>query len=176
MLNSFGKHEDSQMSTQFEDIVAGNKAFAENFSSGDVPGKAAKKVLLITCMDCRIVPHRALGYELGDMKIIRNGGGQVHPSTESDAVIANNVLGCDKILVMQHTQCGMAAAKLEPLRELVNQNTGADTSEYNPPLISDQMAVLTADVEKLKNNPMIKPGTVVEGAFYHVETGKIEFI
>ena len=176
MLDSFRRTEESKMSDQFEDIVAGNEAFVSNFTSGEVPGKAAKNVLLITCMDCRIVPHKALGYELGDMKIIRNGGGQVHPSTEEEVVIANNVLGCDRILVMQHTKCGMAATKLEPLRELVTKNTGADTSGYNPPLISDQKAVLTADVEKLRNNPMIKPGTVVGGAFYYVETGKIDFI
>ena len=31
------------MSTQFEDIVAGNEAFVENFSSGDVPAKRQKK-------------------------------------------------------------------------------------------------------------------------------------
>ena len=131
-----------RMTSGFEDIAKGNSEFVACFTHGDVPGKPARNMLLITCMDCRIVPHQALGLTFGDMKVIRNGGGQVNPEVEKDVVIANNILECDRILIMQHTRCGMAAATLEKVREVVHANTGADVSEYYPDVISDQKAKL----------------------------------
>ena len=82
------------MTSGFEDIAKGNSEFVACFTHADVPGKPARNMLLITCMDCRIVPHQALGLTFGDMKVIRNGGGQVNPEVEKDVVIANNILEC----------------------------------------------------------------------------------
>jgi carbonic anhydrase len=113
---------------------------------------------------------------IGDMKVIRNGGGQLNSAVENDIVVANNVLDCDRILIMQHTQCGMAAATLESVRDTVQANTGVDASEFTPSVIENQMAKLTLDVETLRNNPMLKSNAVVQGAMYHVETGKVDFI
>ena len=165
-----------RMTSGFEDIVKGNSEFVAGFTHGDVPGKPARNMLLITCMDCRIVPHQALGLTFGDIKVIRNGGGQVNPEVEKDVVVANNILECDRILIMQHTRCGMAAATLEKVREVVYANTGADVSEFYPNVISDQKAKLVQDVETLKNNPMLKSDVVIEGAIYDVDTGRVEFI
>jgi carbonic anhydrase len=113
---------------------------------------------------------------IGDMKVIRNGGGQLNSAVESDIVVANNVLDCDRILIMQHTQCGMASATLESVRDTVQANTGVDASEFTPSVIENQMEKLTLDVETLRNNPMLKSNAVVQGAMYHVETGKVDFI
>jgi carbonic anhydrase len=77
---------------------------------------------------------------------------------------------------MQHTQCGMAAATLESVRDTVQANTGVDASEFTPSVIENQMEKLTLDVETLRNNPMLKSNAVVQGAMYHVETGKVDFI
>ena len=166
----------TNMTSGFKDIAEGNNNFVAGFAHGDVPGKPARNMLLITCMDCRIVPHQALGLTFGDMKVIRNGGGQVNPEVEKDVIVANNILECDRILIMQHTRCGMAAATLEKVREVVHANTGADVSEYYPDVISDQKAKLVQDVETLKNNPMLKSDVVIEGAIYDVDTGQVEFI
>ena len=164
------------MTTHFSDIQETNAAFVDSFSGQDVPGQPAKRMLLITCMDCRIVPHAALGVSIGDMKVIRNGGGQLNPEVEKDVVIANHVLSCDRILIMQHTRCGMAAATLDVVRELVHNNTGQDTSNFTPNVIANQQSKLEADVASLRNNPLLKSDVQVEGAIYDVDTGKINFI
>ena len=164
------------MTGDFSDIADSNAEFVSAFTGQNVPGLPAKKMLLLTCMDCRIIPHQVLGMSIGDMKVIRNGGGQLNSAVESDIVVANNVLDCDRILIMQHTQCGMAAATLESVRDTVQANTGVDASEFTPSVIENQMAKLTLDVETLRNNPMLKSNAVVQGAMYHVETGKVDFI
>ena len=164
------------MTGDFSDIADSNAEFVSAFTGQNVPGLPAKKMLLLTCMDCRIIPHQVLGMSIGDMKVIRNGGGQLNSAVEKDIVVANNVLDCDRILIMQHTQCGMAAATLESVRDTVQANTGVDASEFTPSVIENQMAKLTLDVETLRNNPMLKSNAVVQGAMYHVETGKVDFI
>jgi carbonic anhydrase len=164
------------MTGDFSDIADSNAEFVSAFTGQNVPGLPAKKMLLLTCMDCRIIPHQVLSMSIGDMKVIRNGGGQLNSAVESDIVVANNVLDCDRILIMQHTQCGMAAATLESVRDTVQANTGVDASEFTPSVIENQMAKLTLDVETLRNNPMLKSNAVVQGAMYHVETGKVDFI
>jgi carbonic anhydrase len=164
------------MTGDFSDIADSNAEFVSAFTGQNVPGLPAKKMLLLTCMDCRIIPHQVLGMSIGDMKVIRNGGGQLNSAVENDIVVANNVLDCDRILIMQHTQCGMAAATLESVRDTVQANTGVDASEFTPSVIENQMEKLTLDVETLRNNPMLKSNAVVQGAMYHVETGKVDFI
>ena len=164
------------MTGDFSDIGDSNAEFVSAFTGQNVPGLPAKKMLLLTCMDCRIIPHQVLGMSIGDMKVIRNGGGQLNSAVENDIVVANNVLDCDRILIMQHTQCGMAAATLESVRDTVQANTGVDASEFTPSVIENQMEKLTLDVETLRNNPMLKSNAVVQGAMYHVETGKVDFI
>jgi carbonic anhydrase len=164
------------MTGDFSDIADSNAEFVSAFTGQNVPGLPARNMLLLTCMDCRIIPHQVLGMSIGDMKVIRNGGGQLNSAVENDIVVANNVLDCDRILIMQHTQCGMAAATLESVRDTVQANTGVDASEFTPSVIENQMAKLTLDVETLRNNPMLKSNAVVQGAMYHVETGKVDFI
>ena len=164
------------MKGNFSDIAESNSDFAAAFSDQDVQGLPAKKMLLLTCMDCRIIPHQVLGMSIGDMKVIRNGGGQLNSAVESDIIVANNVLDCDRILIMQHTQCGMAAATLESVRASVQSNTGVDASQFTPSVIENQMEKLILDVETLRKNPMLKSNAVVQGAMYHVETGKVDFI
>ena len=45
----------------FDDVIVElqkrNENYVAHFSSSEVPGKAGIGVLLITCMDSRIVPH-----------------------------------------------------------------------------------------------------------------------
>ena len=164
------------MTGDFSDIADSNAEFVSAFTGQNVSGLPARNMLLLTCMDCRIIPHQVLGMSIGDMKVIRNGGGQLNSAVENDIVVANNVLDCDRILIMQHTQCGMAAATLESVRDTVQANTGVDASEFTPSVIENQMEKLTLDVETLRNNPMLKSNAVVQGAMYHVETGKVDFI
>ena len=166
----------NSMVDDFSDVAESNADYVTAFPGKDVPGLPAKKMLLLTCMDCRILPHQALGMELGDMKVLRNGGGQLNSAIESDIVLANHVLECDRILIMQHTRCGMAASTLESVREAVESNTGVDASQFTPSVIDNQMEKLTQDVKTLRSNPLLKSNVVVQGAMYDVDTGKVDFI
>ncbi len=92
-----------------EALQAANATYAASFDAEGVPGKAGQRLLLLTCMDSRIVPHAVFGLKEGDMKVIRNAGGQLNPEVVNDVVLASHVLDCECIVIMPHTRCAMAS-------------------------------------------------------------------
>ena len=65
------------MTQGFTDLLAANERYAARFTSGDLPGRAARGLAVVTCMDSRIEPLQMLGLSKGDAKILRNAGGRV---------------------------------------------------------------------------------------------------
>ena len=87
-------------------LAAQNKNYSDSYSSKGIPGQAGKGLLLLTCMDSRIVPHEIFGLEIGDMKVIRNAGGQLNPEVERDIVLASHILNCHTVVILPHILCG----------------------------------------------------------------------
>ena len=70
------------MSSFTDELSDSNDAYVKSFDAHGVPGRAGIHLLLLTCMDSRIVPHDIFGLKVGDMKVIRNAGGQLNPEVE----------------------------------------------------------------------------------------------
>lgn len=68
----------------------------------------------VTCMDSRLIPEAFLGLELGDAEFICNGGGRVNADVVRSMIIAQDVMGCDTVLLIHHTDCGGQAAVFHP--------------------------------------------------------------
>ena len=58
-----------------EDVRGANDAYVAGFTKGDLVMPPARQFAVLTCMDARIDPARALGLEEGDAHVIRNAGG-----------------------------------------------------------------------------------------------------
>ena len=65
----------------FDDLLANNREFARDFNQQGFDGIAHAGVLMVTCMDSRIVPLEMVGLTFGDAKIIRTPGGRVTTSS-----------------------------------------------------------------------------------------------
>ncbi len=61
----------------FDDLLAANRSFAEDFGLSGFDGVAHAGVAVVTCMDSRINPLDVLGMSAGDVKILRNAGARV---------------------------------------------------------------------------------------------------
>ena len=98
-----------------EDILAYNKQFVadkgyEQFLTDKYPNK---KLAIVTCMDTRLIEllPAALGIKNGDAKIIKNAGGVISSpfgSAMRSLLIAVYELGCEEIMVIGHTDCGVS--------------------------------------------------------------------
>jgi carbonic anhydrase len=72
---------------------------------GASPSKRpARRIAVLTCMDCRIDPLRALGLELGDAVVLRNAGAQFTDDVARSLRLARG-LGIEGVEVVGHTDC-----------------------------------------------------------------------
>jgi len=160
--------------TDFDDLLAANRRFAESFALSGFDGVAHAGVAVVTCMDSRIDPLGMLGLKPGDAKIFRNPGGRVTQQALEALVLGAHLLAVKRVLVVPHTQCAMATATQNELRDLVTASSGQDASWQSFGVVADQRAALLEDVAKIRSHPLIRDAVKVGGFIYDVETGLLE--
>lgn len=160
--------------TAFDDILAANRDYQQAYTDLGLPGRAARGIAVVTCMDSRIEPLKMLGLGIGDAKIMRNAGGRVTDDVLRTLVLATHLLGVERILVVEHTECKMASATDEQVHASIHESSGIDTRSLDFQTMSDQMASLTHDVQRVRSSPYLPAGTQVAGFLYDVRTGALD--
>ncbi len=105
-----------------EEMLAYNRRFVaegryRQYASNKLPNK---KTAILTCMDTRLVEllPAALGIKNGDVKLIKNAGGMItdpFDSTIRSLLVGVIELGVREILVIGHTDCGVAGINAESM-------------------------------------------------------------
>ena len=160
--------------SDFDDLLAANSLYADNFSDGGFDGIAQAGVCIVTCMDSRIEPLEMVGLKIGDAKILRSPGGRVDHNTLEALVIAVHLLGVQRILVVGHTRCAMASSTTQELRDRIEESAGQDASWLTITATVDQIESLADDVQKLRTHPLVPETVTVGGFIYDVDTGALE--
>ncbi len=164
------------VSADFDDLLAANRAFAQDFALAGFDGVAHAGVALVTCMDSRIDPLGMLGLKPGDAKIFRNPGGRVTEAALEALVLGVHLLKVERILVVPHTRCAMASNTEAELQERVSASAGQDASWHHFHVVEDQALSLRQDVSKVKAHPLIPDSIPVGGFLYDVDTGLLDQI
>jgi len=157
--------------TEFDDLLAANRAYAENFDYSGFDGVAKAGVAIVTCMDSRIDPLGMIGLSPGDAKILRNPGGRVTDQALVALVLGVTLLKVDRVLIIEHTRCAMASSTEDELRRRVGSEAGTDASWMSLGVIDDQRAAVRDDVAKVKAHPLIGDHVAIGGFMYDVDTG-----
>src|SRR2546423_2062248 len=110
--------------TVVQEFLEANEGYARTFQKGHLPMPPARHVAVLTCMDARIHPARALGLTEGDAHVIRNAGGRASEDAIRSLIISEQLLGTDTILVIHHTDCGMLTFSNEDLRGKLQKDFG----------------------------------------------------
>jgi carbonic anhydrase len=157
----------------FTDLLAANARYAERFDLAGFDGVAHAGVAVVTCMDSRIDPLGMLGLSPGDAKVLRNPGGRVTEQALRALVLAVNLLGVERVLVIPHTRCAMASASEAEMRERVGRASGQDASWETFGVVEDQQAALHDDVARVRAHPLVPESVAVGGFLYDVDTGRL---
>ncbi len=155
-----------------DDLLRANEAYARNFDRADLPTPPALGLIVLTCMDARILPLTALGLDQGDAHVIRNAGGRARDALRS-IIISQRLLGTREIAVIHHTDCGMSAFTNRDLREKVKVELGQDTGAFDYLPFRDLDESVRQDVEFLRATQLLSPDTVLRGFVYDVKTGRL---
>ncbi|KAK7437913.1 hypothetical protein VKT23_018348 [Stygiomarasmius scandens] len=163
-----------------QELLDRNAAYAENHKPklgqhnwGNFPKNA-----IITCMDCRLHPHKQLGLADHDTTIIRNASGAVAELTNT--ILATQKFGTRHFMLIKHTDCGGFYITRENFVEdfkahaknpdALNDFAGLTVGGFKGLGIE---AVVLRDVEFMRNSPLIYPETVISGWVFDDSTGKI---
>jgi len=157
----------------FADLFAGNEIYAAAAHEVAETGVARRGLAIVTCIDSRIDPLAVLGLEPGDAKILRNAGARVTDDVLRSLALAVAALGVMRVAVVQHTDCKMASASDDELVEALVEATGRRDLSFEPRAITDQAAVLGADVQLVLDSPLLPDGIVVGGLLLDLHSGRL---
>lgn len=150
-----------------------------------------KRLFVLTCMDERVPIEQVLGLEPGDAHIFRNAGGLVTDDVIRSAALTLHSFQTQEIIIVNHTDCGMLSAPGEAVTEAIEKKTGVDLSqipldpglpEFRLPreaihrwwkMQTDIDQTALAQVEALRQHPLIPKEIRITAYIYEVETGRL---
>jgi carbonic anhydrase len=161
-----------ESSDAFDDLLAANAAYVSQFRLAGLEPRAARGLAVLTCMDSRIEPLAMLGLAPGDAKILRNAGARVTEDVLRTFVLAHYLLGVERIMVVAHTRCRMAATTEQEVHDSVLAAGGPDIRGMPFLVAPDQEQALRDDVERIRSSPYLRE-VPVGGFRYDVDTGRV---
>ena len=157
--------------------------------------------IVLGCSDSRVPVELVFNQGPGDLFVIRVAGNIVAPSLIGSVEFAADRFGTRLVVVLGHSSCGAIAATIEELHRPTpnpspNQRAIVDrirpgverivASHETQGALAVEHAVMTANVrasvEQLRHGSKIIEGLIatdallVTGAWYSLETGKVEFL
>jgi len=105
----------------YNEVIQANEQYAENYIAQPHP-LARKQAVVLTCMDARLLIHDIMGFEAGDMYVIRNAGGRASDDAMRSLIIASKLLQAHQFFVVHHTDCGMQRFTDKSMSELLKHS------------------------------------------------------
>jgi carbonic anhydrase len=158
--------------SSIDDLIENNRTYAASFDKGELPAPPARKVAILTCMDARIDPAKALGLEEGDAHVIRNAGGVVTDDEIRSLAISQHMLGTEDVVLIHHTECGMLTFSDEEFAERMEREAGQRPS-WPAHAFADLDENVRASIRAIRESPFIPHTESVRGFVYDVKTGSL---
>lgn len=154
-----------------DQLLDANNRYAGEFRKGSLPMPPARKLAIVACMDARLDPAKAFGFQEGDAHVIRNAGGRIADALRSLA-ISQALLGTEEVMIVHHTDCGMLTFTDESLRAKLKEQ-GVDADDVAFLAFKDVEESVRADIAAYERSPLVRHDIPVRGFVYDVKTGRV---
>ena len=168
-----------------DEVLKANEEFVANYEGSPMSHLPQKKLAILTCMDTRLTCFlpEALGIGRGDVKLIRNAGNNIVGEDAIRSIAAAIYsLGCEEVMVIGHTDCGMAGADANKVKAKMIEY-GIDEAEIDKVdlaewigAIPDEEQNVIETVEKIKNHPLITDKVPIHGLIIDIVSGKLDVL
>jgi len=155
-----------------DELLRANTLYASYFTKGELPAPPGRRFAVVTCMDARLDPAKALFLEEGDAHVIRNAGGLVTDDALRSLTISHWELGTEEVFVIAHTRCGLLTLDNAALRGKI----GAAASEVDFLPFRDLDASVRQSVRRVRESPLLPDSFGATGMVYDVETGRLRVV
>jgi carbonic anhydrase len=156
-----------------EDVRGANERYAAGFTKGDLAMPPARRFAVLTCMDARIDPARALGFEEGDAHVIRNAGGIATDDAVRSLVISHHLLGTQEAFVIGHTDCGMVTFDNATVHGLLRDRQGVDATEIDFLPFPDVASRVVESVARVRESGLLPDDYELHPFVYDVSSGRL---
>jgi carbonic anhydrase len=169
-----------------DEVLTHNNRFVSE-RQGKINRSPAKKVVVFTCMDTRLVDflEPAMGIRRGDATVIKNAGTAVldpNGGVIRSLAVAIYALGCEEVFVIGHLDCGMADLNVDRIeRAMLSRGVPADSIRALKPELGEWLGGfqdVNANVRRvtrlLRDNPLIPSDVPVHGLMFDPARGSIE--
>lgn len=123
------------------------------------------RTAIVTCMDARLDAVGFLDEWPGAVHVVRNAGGRV-TADALRSLAASAAMGTERVLVIHHTDCAMAAHTDEDIRRLLPPDAEPGMDFLT---IADPIEALRQDVQAVRSSNLLPPGIEVRAFVYDLE-------
>ncbi len=147
--------------------------------------------VIITCSDSRVPPDIIFDQGLGDLFVIRNAGNVSDEHVIASVEYAVCHLGIPLVVVMGHQSCGAVTAALQDAKDSIHitnlvksikpaiKKARKQKGDLLDNSIKNNVQIVVEELKTSKPiiDKLVKEGKVkVMGAYYHLDTGNVDFI
>ena len=182
-----------------EELLQGNSRFQKNQSSTIANNKDLlkkdPKAIILSCIDCRVIPEAIFDQGIGDIYVTRIAGNIENNDIINSFEFACSYMGCEVLLVLGHEDCGAVTAicddhkklfiNLKPyvspaISEVSRSTSFVDNRSDFISKVSEKSVLLTLD--RIRSKSVIlcsleKSNKIkLVGAMYNLETGKVKIL
>jgi carbonic anhydrase len=154
-----------------DSLLEANERYAAGRTPAELPANPSKKIVIVACMDARIV-MTTLGLEQGDAHILRNAGGIVTEDMIRSIAISQWLMGTREIMIVQHTGCGMQTFADSELKDEIEKDTGV-RPRFAIGAFSNLEDSVRRSIERVRESPFVKHKDIVRGFIYEIESSRM---
>ena len=158
--------------TTIDDLLANNRAYAEQAGTGHLDVHPSRRLAIVTCMDSRIDTFAVLGLAGGEAHILRNAGGVITDDVIRSLAISQRKLGTREVMLIHHTDCGMQTLTDDGFRAELQEATGVAPA-FAIESFSDPAADVRQSILRVRRSDFVPHREVVRGFVYDVDTRQL---
>jgi carbonic anhydrase len=158
-----------------DELLANNEAFAAAGPAGHLEARPSRRLAIVTCMDCRIDVHAALGLGGGEAHILRNAGGVVSDDVIRSLAISQRKLGTREVMLIHHSDCGMQTLTDDGFRAELQQATGVAPA-FAIESFTDVEADVRQSILRVRQSQFLAHRDLVRGFVYDIDTNRLREI